>query len=152
MGRPTKLDETILEPQVVVTSFEKWGIDFVGPIKPTSQGKSYIMVYTNYITKWEEAKPMKHLRDINVAKFLYESIFTRFGIPRQLTSDQVTQFTSNLTIALMKEYTIKHGKSSPYHPQANGQVEVTNRELESILTKTIALHRKDWATCLPKAL
>lgn len=52
----------------------------------------------------------------------------------------------------MKEYNIKHGKSSPYHPQANGQVEVTNMELQSILTKTIALHRKDWATCLPEAL
>ena len=52
----------------------------------------------------------------------------------------------------MKEYTIKHGKSSPYHPEANGQVQVTNKELESILTKTIALHSKDWATHLPKAL
>lgn len=70
---------------------------------------------------------MKHPRDVNVEKILYESIFTQFSIPRQLKSDLGTQFTLNLITAPMKEYTIRHGKSSPYHPQANGQVEVTNR-------------------------
>ena len=52
----------------------------------------------------------------------------------------------------MKEYTIRHVKSSTYHPQTNGKVEVTNREMESILTKNLALHRQDWATHLPKPL
>ena len=65
-----------LHPQVVVTPFEKWGIDFVGPIEPSSQEKSYILVCTDYVTKWAEAEPMKHPRDINIAKLLYESIFT----------------------------------------------------------------------------
>lgn len=88
-----------------------------------------------------EAKSMKHPRDKNVAKFLYEFIFTRFGVPRELQSDQGPQFTSNLIATLMQEYQIRHGKSSPYHPQENGQVEVTNRELENILTKTVSLHK-----------
>ena len=52
----------------------------------------------------------------------------------------------------MEEYKFRHGKYSPYHPQANGQVEVTNRELENILTKTMSLHRKDWAAQLLEAL
>ena len=39
-----------------------------------------------------------------------------------------------------------------YHLQANGQVEVTNIELENILTKTVSLHKKDWAAQLPKVL
>ena len=89
MGKPAKLDEMPLEPQIIVTWFYKWGIDFVGPIKPNLQGKSYILVCTNYVTKWVEAKPMKHPRDNNVIKFMYESIFTRFGVPRELVSDQV---------------------------------------------------------------
>ena len=45
----------------------------------------------------------------------------------------------------MKEYSIRHRKSSPYHPQANGQAEVTNREIAAILTKIVQLHKKDWS-------
>ena len=56
----------------------------------------------------------------------------------------------------MKELTTKHGirhyKYSLYHPRANGQVESTNKVLESILTKTIQLHHKDWADRLPEDL
>ena len=48
----------------------------------------------------------------------------------------------------MKQYNIKHRKSNPYHPQANGQVEVTNLEIENLLTKTIHLHQKDWSSRL----
>jgi hypothetical protein len=90
-----------LQPQVFISPFDKWGIGFVGPIEPSSQGKSYILVCTNYVTKWAEAKPMKHPRDTNMAKFFYESIFTWFEVPKELTSDQGAQFTSHLITALM---------------------------------------------------
>ena len=50
--------------------------------------------------------------------------------------------------ALMEEHKIQHGKSLPYHPQENDQVKVTNQELEAILTKIVALHKKDWAARL----
>ena len=53
---------------------------------------------------------------------------------------------------LMEKYKIKHRRSSPYHPQANGQVESTNKVIEAFLTKTIHLHHKDWADSLPEAL
>jgi hypothetical protein len=43
---------------------------------------------------------------------------------------------------LTEQYTIKHRKYSPYHPQENGQVESTNKVIEAILTKTIQLHHK----------
>lgn len=52
----------------------------------------------------------------------------------------------------MNNYKIRHKMSSPYHPQANGQVEVTNREIEEILTKTVQLHKKDWSSRLPEAV
>ncbi|XP_059070597.1 uncharacterized protein LOC131860231 [Cryptomeria japonica] len=79
-------------------------------------------------------------------------IFTHFGVPREITTNQGPQFTSKLIAALVKEYEIHHWKSTPYHPQANGQVEVTNRELENILTKTVALHKRDWAIWLLEAV
>ena len=52
----------------------------------------------------------------------------------------------------MERYKIRHRKSTPYHPQANGQVESTNKVIEGILTKTVHLHRKDWVDSLPEAL
>ena len=84
MGQPTKMDEMPLQPQIVVAPFDKWRVYFVGPIEPHSVGKSYILVCIDYATKWAEAKPMKHPRDNNVAKFLYECIFKRYGVPKEL--------------------------------------------------------------------
>ena len=131
---------------MVVTPFDKWGIDFFGPIEPSSHGKSYILACTDYATKLVEAQYMTHAKEYKVANFLYECIFTQFGVPREIVINQGAQFTSNLIIELMKKYMVHHGNSSPYHPQANGQAENSNREIESILTKTIIVHKRNWIT------
>jgi len=52
----------------------------------------------------------------------------------------------------VQQYKIRHGKSTPYHPQANDQVKLTDKVLEGILTKTVQLHQADWAEKLSKAL
>ena len=52
---------------------------------------------------------------------------------------------------LLKHHKIKHQTSTPYHPQANGQVEVTNRALENIVTKVVSNKKKDWAKILVEA-
>lgn len=128
------------------------GIGIVGPIDPPSNGKSYILVCIDYVTKWVEVKATKHARDNKVAKFIYEEIFTWYGVPREIVTDQGTQFTSTLVTTLVNEYNIRHKNFSPYHPRANGKVEVTNREIEFILTKIVAIHKKDWANRLPKVV
>lgn len=106
---------------MVVTPFHKWGLDFVGPIDLPSNGKYYILVYTNYVTNWVEVKAMKHARDNKVAEFIYEEIFTQYGVPKEIVIDQEAQFTSTLVTTLVNEYNIRHTKSTPYNPQANGQ-------------------------------
>lgn len=62
---------------------------------------------------------MKHARNNKVDGFLYEKIFTRYGVPREIVTDQGPQFTSTFSTALVNEYNIMHMKSTPYHPQAN---------------------------------
>jgi transposase InsO family protein len=114
--------------------------------------KKYILVCTDYVTKWVEEKSLQSASEQSVVYFLFNGIFTRFGVPQEIVTDQGTQFTSNLVKVVTEQYQIKHRKSTPYHPQANGQVESTNKVIESILTKTIQLHHKDWADILLEAL
>eukprot|EP00253_Pinus_taeda_P035882 PITA_35882 len=117
-----------------------------------SNKKKYILVCTDYVTKWVEAKALYAATEKAVVEFLFEDIFTRFGVPREIVTHQGTQFTSKLVKELTEQYQVKHRKSTPYHPQDNGQVESTNKVLESILTKTIHLHQRYWAEKLPEAL
>jgi hypothetical protein len=88
MGRPVQADEMPLQPQVLIEPFEKWALDFVGPIFPMSRKKKYILVCTDYVTKWVEAKPLLHANEQSVVDFLFEDIFTHFGVPREIVTDQ----------------------------------------------------------------
>ena len=76
-----------LHPQVVLESFEKWAIDFVGPFNPPSHQKDYILVCTDYVTKWVEARVVTRAIEQVVADFLFEEIFARYGTPREIVSD-----------------------------------------------------------------
>eukprot|EP00253_Pinus_taeda_P026709 PITA_26709 len=152
VGKPTFSNEMPLQPQVLIEPFEKWALDFIRPINLPSKQKKYILVCTDYVTKWVEAKALFSATENSVITFLYEDIFIRFGVPREIVTDQGSQFTSNLMEKLMEEYKIKHKRSTPYHPQINGQVESTNKVLKSIITKTVYLHIRDWAERLPEAL
>lgn len=76
-----------------------------------------------------------------VAKFLYDHIFTRYGVPREIVTNKGTYIIVDVIFDLIREYEIRHKNSTPYHPQSNNQVVVTNKEIEAILTNTIAIHR-----------
>jgi hypothetical protein len=117
-----------------------------------SHRKNYILACTDYVTKWVEAKALCRAIEKSVVKFIYEYIFTCFGVPCEIVTNQGTQFTSRLMREITEKYGIKHCKSSPYHLQANGQVESTNKVMEAILTNTVQLHHWDWADRLPEAL
>ena len=74
--------------------FAKWGIDFVGPIRPPKKQThaEYIIVATNYLTKWAEAKATVKNDARTTAKFLYEHVFTRYGLSIEIVSDQGRTF------------------------------------------------------------
>ena len=95
------------------------------------------------MTKWAKTKETKATTKEKVDEFLRENIFYKFGYTRELVTDQGSQFTSNMIEELLSHHKIKHRTSTPYHPQANGQVEETNRALESILTNVVSSSRED---------
>ena len=120
MGKPTPRDGMPLQPQVAFEPFDKWGMDFIGPINTPSKKKKYIIVCTIYLTKWAETKVIKETTEEKVAEFLRENVFYKFGYSRELVIDQGSQFTSNMIEYLLTQHNIKHRTSTPYHPQDNG--------------------------------
>jgi hypothetical protein len=132
-----------LYPIKVGESFERIGIDFVGPLERTKKGNKYILVVTDYLTKWPEAKAMKEATAKNVIEFIYEEIICRHGCPRVILSDRGTHFRNELVDGLCEKFEIKHKLSSPYHPQTNGLVERFNRTLCEALAK-VSEKENEW--------
>ena len=128
VGKPTPSNAMPLILILAQNPFEKWGIDFVGPIKPPSHygQKRYILVATEYVMKWAEALATKIDDAKIIAKFIYENIITRFGCPKELVSDRGTHFLNDIIEQLTNKFLIKRWKTTPYHPWANGQTEKTN--------------------------
>ena len=82
----------------------------------------------------------------------HPNIFTRFGTPKAIISDRGTHFCNRSVEDFFQKYNIIHKVSTSYHPQTSGQVEVSNREVKSILEKTVNPNRKDWSVRLDDAL
>jgi hypothetical protein len=151
LGNITKRDMMPLNPILPVEIFDVWGIDFMGPFIP-SFGHQYILVAVDYVSKWIEAIPTRTNDHKVVINFVKKNIFSRFGIPRAIISDGGTHFTNAQFRNLLAKYGVNHRISTPYHPQTNGQAEISNREIKNILQKTVRPDRKDWTQKLEDAL
>jgi hypothetical protein len=150
-GAISKRNEMPLQNILEVEVFDCWGIDFVGPF-PSSFSNEYILVAVDYVSKWVEAIASPKADSKTVVKFLKKNIFTRFGTPRVLISDGGSHFCNAPLAKALDHYGVKHKVATPYHPQTNGQAEVSNREVKRILEKTVSASRKDWAAKLDEAL
>ncbi len=137
----------ILEVEI----FDVWGVDFMGPF-PSSYGNNYILVAVDYVSKWVEAIATPTCDANSVAKLFKRVIFPRFGVPRTIISDNGSHFRERKFESMLRKYGVHHKLASPYHPQTNGQAEISNREIKTILEKTVSHSRKDWAIRLDEAL
>ena len=139
------------QPILTLEPFQKWVFDFVGPFHPPSIGDfQYILVATNYYTKWVEAKAL--CDNIALSCFLYENIMTHLGCLVELVSDQGSHFINEVIRNLCQHTLISHRKSRVYYPQANGLAESTNKTLQRILKKIVNQHRMNWQIRMQYAL
>ena len=151
MGNISKKDEPPMHPILEVELFDLWGIDFMGPF-PASYSNLYILLAVDYVSKWVEVIPTRTNDAKVVAQFLRSNIFSRFGTPRALITDNGTHFCNKVIDKVLQKYGVRHRTSLAYHPQSNGQEEVSNREIKYILEKTVNSSRKDWSKKMDDAL
>ncbi|XP_054762005.2 uncharacterized protein LOC129268475 [Lytechinus pictus] len=141
-GRVTKVP--LGKMPIIEVPFERIAIDIVGPIHPMTENKNrYILTIVDYATRYPEAIPLPSIETERVAEALV-SVFTRVGIPKEMLTDQGTQFTSDLMKEVSKLLSIRHFTTSPYHPAANGLVERFNGSLKQMLKRMCAENPKDW--------
>ena len=136
---------------LVVDLFDVWGIDFMRPFLASFE-YVYILVGVDYMSKWVEAIPCRAIDHKVVLKFLKENIFSRFRVPKAIISNGGSHFCNKPFENLLANYGVKHKVDTPYHPQTNGQVELTNREIKTILMKVVNSNRKDWSLRLLDSL
>ena len=95
------------------------------------------MVTPDYVTKWVEAKALADIRDVDVKKFLWKNIVTRFRVPQVLILDNRLQFDSKAFQEHCSNLGIINRYSSPAYPQSNGQAEATNKTIVNGLKKRL---------------
>ena len=131
--------------------FARIAMDIVGPLVRSEKGNRFILVVCDYGTKYPEAIPLKTIDAETVANALID-IFSRTGIPREVLSDQGSNFMSATIKHLCSLLHIKKLKTSPYHPQANGLVENFNGTLKKMLKCYSDETAKDWDKNIPYVL
>jgi len=77
-------------------AFDTVGVDSIGPLPITENGNKYILVFTDYATRWVEAFPTKDMEAKTVAKIFFDEIVCRHGAPKELLSDQGRNFLSEI--------------------------------------------------------
>ncbi len=112
----------LLPLPVISVPFQHMAMDIVGPLEKSSAGHRYILVISDYATRYPEAFPLRSITTPKIINALVQ-LFSRVGIPDEILTDQGTNFTSRLIKLLHQQLGITAMKTSPYHPQTDGLVE-----------------------------
>lgn len=135
--------------------WQRLAIDFTGPLDETPRGNKWILVVTDHFTRWCDAYPLPEATAAATAKILDERVFSQFGVPENIHSDQGRQFQSRLFSELCQIWGCEQTQTTPYRPQANGLCERLNRTLGDALRTMLAEKHSpctDWDLLLPQLM
>jgi hypothetical protein len=131
--------------------FERWGIDFIGPFPVSKNGNYYAITAIDYATRWPVVAAVKTCDAKTVVDFIYK-LMIDYGSPFEIVSDLGAGFIAQGVQDFLKQNSILHARSTPYHPQTNGMVERMHATLKNSLT-TLCNGRSDrWDDYLGQAL
>ena len=142
----------VLNPLSSPWPFAQRGLDIVGPFFKAVGNKKYLLVCTNYFTKWVEAEPLANIKDVDVKRFIWKNIVTRFGVPYVLISDNGLQFDSKIFRKYYSDLGIKNRYSTLAYLQGNGQAEAVSKVIVNGLKKRLDDAKGKWVEELPHVL
>lgn len=131
---------------------ERVGMDILGPLPQSRRGNKYLLVVSDYFTRWIEAYPIPDIEAKTICQVFINEFITRYGIPRQIHTDRGTQFTSLLFKEMCEVFRINKSFTTPLHPQSNGLVERFNRTIEDMLSKVVRPDQRNWDEVLPMVM
>lgn len=114
-------------------------------------GNKYILVFTEYLTKWVDAYGIPNKNAETVVNHFIQFVCAH-GVPKELITDQGREFCNQLNDLFCKKMGIVHKVASPYHPQTGGHTERFNRTLTTMLLHYVNDKQNDWDTKLPYVL
>ncbi|KAL6344991.1 hypothetical protein AAG906_007722 [Vitis piasezkii] len=114
--------------------------------------KKFLLVATDYFSKWVEVEAYASIKDKDVTKFVWKNIICRFGIPQTIIADNDPRFDSITFRNFCSELNIRNLYSTSRYPQSNGQAEATNKTLITALKKRLEQAKGKWVEELPSVL
>ena len=149
---PSKRPRAPMKAYNVGAPLERIAIDVTGPLPSTDSGNKYVLVVADYFTKWTEAYAIPNQEAETVAKKLIEEFVARYGVPREIHSDQGRNFESDLFREVCRLLDLDKTRTTPLRPQSDGMVERFNRTLKSMLSLFVSENQRDWDRHLPLLL
>ena len=118
-------------------------MDILGPLPQTPRGNRFVLVVTDYFSKRMELYAIPNQEATTVAEKLVSEFVCRFGVPRELHSDQGTNFESKVMAEVCKLLDIEKTRTTPLHPRSDGQVERFNKTFVEMLRGKLSEDQKD---------
>ena len=141
-----------LKPLVVNSVWSLIGLDIAGPLNVTSSGNKYIVIAVDYFTKFCVAKAIPDFTALSTAKFLFEEVICKLGMPKTIISDKGVNFQSKLFEQLCKLLKIKKANSTFYNPEGVGMVERMVKTIKQIITMYVDASHTNWAEFLQSSI
>lgn len=133
------------------TPWEVISADFMGPFPRSTHGNTTLLVINDKYTKWSELVPLHNATTPALIAALRTRIFSRFGWPRTLITDNGKQFVSNQFQKFLQQCNIHQRCNAPYAPQSN-PTERANRVIKTMIAQYIENDHRRWDEHLPELM